>query len=44
MIKFKRLILFMIVFIIFMMLLGCGNINFKSFIVINENGYGMVKL
>lgn len=44
MIKFKRSILFMIAFIISMMLLGCGNINLKSFTVINENGYGTVKL
>lgn len=44
MIKFKRSILFMIALIISMMLLGCGNINLKSFTVINENGYGTVKL
>lgn len=44
MIKFKRAILFMIALIISIMLLGCGNINLKSFTVINENGYGTVKL
>ena len=44
MLKSKRIIIFILILMLSITLLGCGNINLKSSTVINENGSGSLKL